>query len=159
MDDEDREMVELPDRLRGSLVGVIEFPADGVADVYLPVEEFEQVVVDGRSLVLFGTTGLSGTLLLDVRSGSVVFRVQGSLQLGVVNSSVDAFNRCLEVFSEKLEALDEGITEDEDELDALNNRIAREMEKEFRRIDGGFYSEQNFWYELRWGVANGDFSG
>ncbi|MHC3475637.1 SUKH-4 family immunity protein [Streptomyces sp. 7R007] len=148
------EMVEIPHELTPGRIGV-RVPAEPVFGVYRPVGTFKKVAIAGRDLIEFGLTGAFGVLLLDLSSGVVLERVNGESDLSVVNTSIDTFNRCLCVFYSKFPFPK---IEDDDESDERDNRVAREVEEEVRRIDPEAYEENSFWYEVRWSVAIGDFS-
>jgi len=135
--------------------GVLRVPAEPVYQVYVPAGSLERVMVDSRILLRFGATGAFGSLLLDTSSGAVVEKLEDAPKVSLVNTSLGAFNRCLEAFSVKF-PVDE--IEDEDEEEERNNDVAREIEREVRLIDPEAYRENSFWYEVRWSVAIGDFS-
>ncbi|OSZ61569.1 hypothetical protein OQI_04485 [Streptomyces pharetrae CZA14] len=110
--------------------------------------------MNGREVIEFGSTGFFGSLLVDVSSGSILERVQDATNLSMVNTSLSAFNNCLEMFSEYF-PLDQ--IDDEDASIERNARVAREIESDVKRIDPEAYEEGSFWYEVRWSVAIGDF--
>jgi hypothetical protein len=148
------EMVELA--VAGNDGGeVLRVPGEAVYRVYVPAVELERVTVDGRLFLRFGATGAFGSLLFDTSSGNVVEKLDGDPEVSLVNTSLDAFNRCLEAFSVKFPLAE---IDDEDEEEERNNSVAREIERELRLIDPEGYREDSFWYEVRWGVAIGDFS-
>lgn len=135
--------------------GVLRVPGEIVYHVYRPADSLENVTVGGRALVRFGSTGACGSLLLDASSGNVMESLDGKSDVNLVNTSLDAFNRSLEAFFVKF-PLDD--IEDEEEAEGRDNRVAREIENDVRLIDPEAYSENSFWYEVRWSVAIGDFS-
>jgi hypothetical protein len=130
-------------------------PGENIFDVYRPAEALELVTVCDRRMIRFGYTGAFGTLLLDLASGNIVERLHDDDDVKVVNTSLAAFNSCLEAFLDKF-PLDD--IEDEDAADERNAQVARQIESELTRIDPNSYVEGSFWYEVRWGVAIGDFA-
>jgi len=149
-------MIELPD-VEGVLEnGSLVIPGEAVYDVYRPAETLQYVSVSGRTLVLFGFTGAFGSLLLDLSSGHVMEKLQNDPDVSLVNTSLEAFKRCLGEFHAKFPLSD---IDDEDEAEERDNKVAREIEKDVLRIDPQAYNENSFWYEVRWSVAIGDFRG
>lgn len=135
--------------------GALVVPGEPVFNVYQPVESVEVITIGDRRMIRFGRTGIFGALLVDLASGNVVQQIQDDPDVSMVNTSLSAFNRCLEVFLNRF-PLDE--LEDEDEEDERNARVAREIESDLKRIDPQAYTEDSFWYEVRWSVAIGDFT-
>ncbi|MGW1616510.1 SUKH-4 family immunity protein [Streptomyces sp. NPDC002285] len=135
--------------------GTLVVPGEPVFNVYQPVESAEVIAIGDRRMIRFGRTGIFGALLVDLASGNVVQQIQADPNVSLVNTSLSAFNSCLEVFLSRL-PLEE--LEDEDEEDARNARVAREIESDLKRIDPQAYTEDSFWYEMRWSVASGDFT-
>ncbi|MFC3577720.1 SUKH-4 family immunity protein [Streptomyces yaanensis] len=134
----------------------LRIPGEAVYEVYRPVETLERVTVDGRDLILFGSTGVFGRLMVDVASGVVLEKLEGYSDVSLVNTSLEAFNRCLEVFAAKMPLLE---IDDEEEAEEVDREIAKGLEEDVRRIDPEAYVENSFWYEIRWSVAIGDFRG
>ena len=79
---------------------------------------------------------------------------QSGPDVSLVNTSLDAFTHCLEEFSAKFPLAE---IEDEDEAEERDRGVARKIEEDVLRIDPDAYVENSFWYEVRWGVAIGDF--
>ncbi|MFF8401755.1 SUKH-4 family immunity protein [Streptomyces sp. NPDC015684] len=128
-------------------LGVLRFPVESVYEVCKPEESFRVEQIDGRTYIRFATTGAFGSLLLDADSGMVFEIHDEDSGVNFVNETMGKFTRCLEFFSSLLV----GQAEDDDEL-------ADELEAGIREIDPRAYEENSFWYEVRWGVALGDFS-
>jgi hypothetical protein len=91
-------------------------------------------------------------LLLDASSGCVVEIHTGS-GVSLVNTSLESFTDCLEVFVEHLARL-----ESNDGDEGVDEEVASGLEASILWIDPDAFSEGSFWYELRWSVVIGDFS-
>lgn len=146
-------MIELSGDVGESTMGSLRIPGETVYEVYRPAKSLEETIVDGRRLIRFGFTGAFGSLLLDTSSGHVVEQLQDEPNVSFVNTSLEAFNRCLGAFAGKFPF---GDSDDEDE--EVDAEVAREIEADVIAIDPDAYVEGSFWYELRWSVAIGDFS-
>jgi hypothetical protein len=146
-------MIELSVDASESNVENLRIPDEAVYEVYRPAKPLEETIVDGRKFIRFGFTGAFGNLLLDVSSGNVVEQLQDESNVSFVNTSLEAFNRCLEAFAGKFQ-----LGDPDDEGEAEDAEVAREIERDVIAIDPDAYVEDSFWYELRWSVAIGDFS-
>ncbi|MFD5856773.1 SUKH-4 family immunity protein [Streptomyces chartreusis] len=157
MEDEKLQLIELSnvDGWVSGLEGVLFVPGDPVFNVYQPVESVETIAIGSRRMIRFGRTGVFGALLVDLGSENVVQQIQGNPEVSLVNTSISAFNSCLEVLLDRL-PLDE--LEDEDEEDERSGRVAREIESALKEIDPQAYTDDSFWCEVRWSVATGDFT-
>jgi hypothetical protein len=152
MSSEEARGIELSGGDPSLTVSNLRIPGEAVYEVYKPVESVQTVTVDDREFLRFATTGASGSLLLDVSSGRVV-EIQTGSGVSLVNTSLESFIDCLEVFVEHLAHLESNDGDEE-----VDEEVASELEASILRIDPDAFSEGSFWYEVRWSVAIGDFS-
>lgn len=142
----------------GNSLGVrasLRVPGNSIGNAYRPAGSLERISVNGADFLRFGAVGAFGSALFDLNSGHIVEWIHDSSEVGLVNTSIDAFSECVKAFVEKFPLED---VEDEGERDERDNMLAREIEGDVRRIDPEAYFEGGFWYEIRWSVAIGDFS-
>lgn len=102
-------------------------------------------------MIHIGNVGGAGKLLLDPISGVVWEEHGGRINKHPVNASLDAFNRCVETL---LVVLQEAYSRGEERED---EDVAIEFEQKVHEIDPLSNGVDSFWYEIRWGIAIGDF--
>ncbi|MBT2411109.1 SUKH-4 family immunity protein [Streptomyces sp. ISL-12] len=140
-----------------SLRKIYSISTESVGEIFRPLQALEYTRINGRSFIHFGFTGASGRLLVDAENGKVM-ETHGESGISFVNSSLAEYADCLSFFSSLLSEFEseEGVESDENEDE--DERLARKLEEEIRRIDAQAYQENTYWYEIRWGVSLGDFT-
>lgn len=129
-------------------ITALHLPVDPLFEVYKPVDLLEVHGTSDSLFIFIGFTGTFGRLMLDVRSGNVIETSEDASYVSFVNTYLGAFVQCLEVLSSILSG---GVDKEDEEL-------ASDFEAEILRIDSPACGEGNFWYEIRWAIAIGDFS-
>ncbi|MDG4857751.1 SUKH-4 family immunity protein [Streptomyces sp. T-3] len=127
-------------------------PAQSVGETYRACESLETIQSDGRGFVKFGLSGISGDMLIDLSSQRVVEMQGGASEPSLVNTSIERFQACVREFIEGFPFYE--TAEDEDDFESA----AQKLEESICRLDPEAYFEGGYWYEIRWGIAIGDFA-
>ncbi|MFD4700034.1 SUKH-4 family immunity protein [Streptomyces niveus] len=127
-------------------------PARSLGGVYRASDHLQRVSILDKEYVKFGLTGLFGIIVLDPESGRVLQAGKKMDETILVNTSLEHFNECIRIFV-SLHSLCSVESDDDWE------RAAEELDRAVLQIDAEAHAANGgFWHDLKWDIANGDYS-
>ncbi|WP_326793435.1 SUKH-4 family immunity protein [Streptomyces sp. NBC_00841] len=128
-------------------------PDEAIGAVYQSLDFLESVTIEPYGeLVKFGTTRLFGSILWDPHTGHVVQSGKQMDHVVMVNTTLERFSLCVRGLIERYPF-------DADEGGDSWDVAAQDVEDFLRHTDPEAYViDGNLWYEVKWDIANGDFS-